>query len=101
MSRPRARRTRRFYVAEADLVCVRCTQPIHKGARYVRDITKQPSHPQCRRLNISTRRVEQPRFQFDSAVGAECDGCGDTIREGEEVVHVLAKPWHTECRKRR
>lgn len=91
--------TRRYYTAQIETKCGRCTLTITKGSKVARDLTGALQHKDCVLLKVSPLRA-RARFIQDNPVGRTCEGCGDTITEGEQVVHLMTMPWHRECRIR-
>jgi len=89
----------RTYQTTESMTCAGCKGEIKPGGHYKKDRAGTPWHPACKRLGVRTKVNERPRYQFDNPVGQECPGCGTKIGEGEAVVHVSAKPWHTECKQ--
>ena len=96
------RMTRKAHRATVALQCVRCSTTIDVGSFYWLD-RNRPAHPDCLRLNVRPivgRDGQEPtRYRFDSHDGVECKGCGFVLRADDDVVHVAAVPWHTDCRK--
>ena len=89
----------KVHTASTPQTCHGCRTTIRQGGRYVLDQFRMAYHPECRRWGITPPQAEPaPRYLADDALGMPCEGCGDTIREGERIVHLLAKPWHAECR---
>lgn len=87
----------KIYTVTFEQFCAGCKGRIPAGNGFWKDRTKQPWHPACKRIGVTTTRVETPRYLFDDPVGEKCDGCGMEITEDDIVVHKSAKPWHKEC----
>jgi hypothetical protein len=88
---------RKTYKSPVALTCAGCGREIPAGSSYWKDLTKQSWHPSCKRMGVSQHKYSPPRYRFDDHVGQNCEGCGTTIAEGEDVVHINTKPWHKEC----
>jgi hypothetical protein len=91
-------RAQRQYTARKILTCAACSGTIRRGRPYVRGLTREPYHPDCRRRHVLPPAEEVPRYLVGCPVGKLCNGCDRAIElEDLGVVHVLTKPWHKEC----
>jgi hypothetical protein len=97
MARRRKTATRRRVTKGELLLCAGCGERIH--AEYVRDLTKQPWHPVCRRLGAPVNAPPPPRYL--GTTKNTCDGCDLPVTEHDDTLTVNAAPWHRECYRRR
>jgi len=84
--------------ATVTMTCATCRQPIRRGSQYVRGLTHEPYHPNCKRFGVLAAQDIQPRYLHGDPTGQPCAGCGQPVELGELIVHIMARPWHRECR---
>lgn len=89
--------------AHGTFTCCRCRALIAAGESYVRDHGR-PAHDDCVRKGIrpvvaGRTGAEPPRYAQDDHVGRGCPGCGFPMTADDDVVHVVAVPWHADCRR--
>ena len=84
----RSRHQAKFRKAEQGMICAVCGMVIHRGRGYVQGLTREPYHPECRRL----RSALLGSLSGPSATGPvssalpppSCAYCGDRI-DGKPV----------------
>lgn len=96
--KPRRRRPTKIVYADQDYICAGCKMSIPRGQRVTIAIGHAVYHPVCRRLHVRPGDDSKQRFLVGSPVGKRCGGCDDVIHEDESVCHIMAVPYHKECR---
>lgn len=94
-------KTSRRWEAPRTLKCSICLQPIPQGSPYVRGLTAEAYHPDCRRRRVhAATGAELPRVAHGDPLASNCAGCLSPIQPDElgGVVHLLGHAWHKECR---
>jgi hypothetical protein len=90
-------KTNKRYTVDQDQTCGGCKKLIPAGSTFLKDVSRTPWHADCKRLRVNVSRPTAPRYLVGDPTGKQCDGCGETIKPEDEVVHKNTLPWHSEC----